>query len=204
MRKTRAWLALAAAFLISTPIAETASAARHHHAAAASRGHMAAAHKQTPAAQKATQNKAPALDRNVLQTEVLLDRAGFSPGVIDGRDGDNFAKALHAFQQVNGLQVGRLDQATLEKLNQVDAGPAVGEYTIQPQDVTGPFVPNIPNQFAEMAQLPQIGYRSPRQLIAAKFHMSEGLLSALNPAPSTGFTPRTEKKSAVTSCRMTS
>jgi lipoprotein-anchoring transpeptidase ErfK/SrfK len=175
---------LAAAFLISTPIAETASAARHHHAAAASRGHMAAAHKQTaavPNKAQAAQNKMPALDQNVLQAEVLLDRAGFSPGVIDGRDGDNFAKALHAFQQVNGLQVGPLDQATLEKLNQVDGGPAVGEYTIQPHDVAGPFVPNIPNQFVEMAQLPQIGYRSPRQLIAAKFHMSEGLLSALNP-----------------------
>src|SRR5205085_2615769 len=146
MRMTRAWLALAAAFLISTPLAENASAARHHHhAAAAPRGHPTAA-----------QKKAPAIDQNVLQAEVLLDRAGFSPGVIDGRDGDNFAKALHAFQQVNGLQVGPLDQATLEKLSQAGGGPAVSEYTIQPQDVAGPFVAEIPRQFVEMAQLPQL------------------------------------------------
>ena len=173
MRMTRAWLAIAAAFLISAPLAENASAARHHHAAAAPRSHATAA-------QKAPQKKAPAIDQNVLQAEVLLDRAGFSPGTIDGRDGDNFAKALHAFQQVNGLPVRPLDQATLEKLSQV-GGPVTGEYTIQPQDVAGPFVPEIPKQFVEMAQLPQVGYRSPRQLIAAKFHMSEGLLAALNP-----------------------
>jgi len=176
MQKTPIWLAAAAAFLISAPLAENASAARHH-AATASHGHKAATHKPTQAAQK----KAPALDQNVLQAEVLLDRAGFSPGTIDGRDGDNFAKALHAFQQVNGLPVGPLDQATLDRLTQVGGGPVVGEYTIQPQDVAGPFVPQIPRQFDEMAQLPQLAYHSPRQLIAAKFRMSEGLLAALNP-----------------------
>ena len=170
MRTTRAWLTIAVAFLISAPVAENASAARHHHAAAAPRSHATTA-----------QKKAPAIDQNVLQAEVLLDRAGFSPGTIDGRDGDNFAKALHAFQQVNGLPVGRLDSATLERLGQVGGGPVVGEYTIQPQDVAGPFVPGVPKQFVEMAQLPQVSYRSPRQLIAAKFHMSEGLLAALNP-----------------------
>ena len=170
MRTTRAWLTIAVAFLISAPVAENASAARHHHAAAAPRSHATTA-----------QKKAPAIDQNVLQAEVLLDRAGFSPGTIDGRDGDNFAKALHAFQQVNGLPVGRLDSATLERLGQVGGGPVVGEYTIQPQDVAGPFVPEVPKQFVEMAQLPQVSYRSPRQLIAAKFHMSEGLLAALNP-----------------------
>src|SRR5205823_9508057 len=90
-------------------------------------------------------------------------------------------KALYAFQQANGLQIGPLDQATLEKLGQVDGGPVIGEYTIQPPDVAGPFVAQIPRQFDEMAQLPQLAYHSPRQLIAAKFHMSEGLLAALNP-----------------------
>ena len=175
MQKTRIWLGLAATSLVSASMAGNASAARHHHAAAA--------HKQIPMAQKQTQaqQRAPAINQNVLQAEVLLDRAGFSPGVVDGRDGDNFAKALHAFQQVNGLQIGPLDQATLEKLGQVGGGPVLGEYTIQPQDVAGPFVAEIPRQFDEMAQLPQLAYHNPRQLIAAKFHMSEGLLAALNP-----------------------
>ena len=34
----------------------------------------------------------------IIKTEVLLARVGFSPGAIDGRDGENFRKALAAFE----------------------------------------------------------------------------------------------------------
>src|SRR5690242_15309988 len=60
----------------------------------------------------------PALNAQALQAEVLLARAGFSPGAIDARDGDNFANALHAFQQAQGLPVGALDATTLAALTQ--------------------------------------------------------------------------------------
>ena len=50
---------------------------------------------------------------------MLLDRAGFSPGTIDGRTGDNFANALRAFQQQNGLSdSGKLDAPTWDKLDE--------------------------------------------------------------------------------------
>jgi lipoprotein-anchoring transpeptidase ErfK/SrfK len=118
----------------------------------------------------------------VLKTQVLLKRAGFSPGVVDARSGDNFQKALRAYQKEAGLQAtGKLDEATWNKL--VLASPTeevVRHYTVTTDDAKGPFLKRIPEQFDAMAELEWVGYRSPRELLAEKFHMSEELLSALN------------------------
>jgi lipoprotein-anchoring transpeptidase ErfK/SrfK len=112
--------------------------------------------------------------------QVMLARDGFSPGAIDGHKGDNSENALHAFQEVNGLPVGPLDAATAARLSEGNDALILAQYTIQPQDVAGPFTPQIPNDFTQMAQLPQLSYTSPRELLAEKFHMSEGLLAELN------------------------
>jgi lipoprotein-anchoring transpeptidase ErfK/SrfK len=145
------------------PLSGTATASRNAHSAAAPR------------------KQAAAFNEHVLNAQILLDRAGFSPGAIDGRDGENFAKALHAFQQVNGLSVGPLDQQTAARRAETSNTPTLAQYTIQPSDVRGPFAPRIPQDFEQMAQLQRLAYRSPRQLLAEKFHMSEALLAALNP-----------------------
>jgi peptidoglycan hydrolase-like protein with peptidoglycan-binding domain len=77
-----------------------------------------ARHHATPNVSHAPQKaQTPAFQQAVLEAEVLLARAGFSPGAIDGRDGENFANALHAFQQANGLPIGKLDQQTLSLLS---------------------------------------------------------------------------------------
>lgn len=137
-----------------------------------------AAHRRTAATPRPA--AARPFDMRLVTEQVLLARAGFSPGAIDGRKGDNSEKALHAFQQINGLPVGHLDAATAARLTQGDNAPVLGQYTIQPQDAAGPFTPQIPNDFAQMAQLPRLSYASPRELLAEKFHMSEELLAALN------------------------
>ena len=117
----------------------------------------------------------------IVKAEVLLDRAAFSPGEIDGRGGENFEKALKAYQQANELDpTGRLDQPTWDSLVRPSAASITRTYTIGEQDVEGPFVKRISKQFDEMAKLDRLGYRSPSELLAEKFHMSEQLLAALN------------------------
>ena len=45
------------------------------------------------------------VDGQLFHAQVLLDAAGFSPGVIDGKKGSSFTEALSGFQQANGLKV---------------------------------------------------------------------------------------------------
>jgi lipoprotein-anchoring transpeptidase ErfK/SrfK len=118
----------------------------------------------------------------MIRVQVLLDRARFSPGVIDGRYGENVRQAIAAFEKANGLPVdGRLDQAVWDRLSQADAGPALVEYVITEKDVAGPWTPEIPDDFEAMAKLDRLGYRGPSEALAERFHMDEDLLESLNP-----------------------
>lgn len=118
----------------------------------------------------------------ILKAQILLDRAGFSPGAIDGRGNRNFRKALAAFQQQHGLTgSGMLDQATWDVLAATSADPVLGEYAIAAADTRGPFAPDIPEDIEDWASLKRLSYREPGELLAEKFHMDTRLLSLLNP-----------------------
>lgn len=118
----------------------------------------------------------------VAKAEALLDRAHFSPGEIDGLDGDNFRSAVRAFQEVDGLAAnGELDAYTWKALTSRDTAPALKSYTISDADVAGPFTKAIPAKLEAMARLPGLSYTSPLALLAEKFHMSQSLLRRLNP-----------------------
>lgn len=121
----------------------------------------------------------PTPDPAIVRMQVLLDRAGTSPGVIDGFDGENVRKAVMAFQSLHGLPVdGSVDAAMVEVLE--TGGPVIGHYEIQPEDVAA-IVPPIPDDFGEKAKRDFLGYESVAEAIAERFHMDIDLLKALNP-----------------------
>jgi len=134
-------------------------------------------------AQLSPKSKAGAVPRAVLlRAQVLLDRANFSPGVIDGKPGENAKQAITALQKARGLRAdGKLDQATFAKLLETGSEPALVDYRIGESDVKGPFVPNMPKDLDQMAALDHLGYASPLDLLSEKFHASAALLQALNP-----------------------
>jgi lipoprotein-anchoring transpeptidase ErfK/SrfK len=117
-----------------------------------------------------------------LAAQVMLDRAGFSPGEIDGRPGRNLQRALAAFQRAHGLAVsGVVDDATWGTLLDRSGGrPPVVTYEISPEDVAGPFH-EVPDDLMEQAKLESLAYTSPLEALAEKFHASPRVLEELNP-----------------------
>jgi lipoprotein-anchoring transpeptidase ErfK/SrfK len=116
----------------------------------------------------------------ILRAEVLLDRAHFSPGEIDGSYGGNVRQAIRGFQKLRQLPVtGVIDRATWAAL-EADTEPVLASYTISAADAAGPYKP-VPASMAAKAKLSALSYASAAEALGEKFHCSPALLHSLNP-----------------------
>lgn len=126
---------------------------------------------------------AVAVDQGVLQTQVILDHLGFSPGVLDGKLGMSLTTAVKGFQEANGLDInGTLDKPTQAAMAKYQTIPATQTVTLTPELLAGPYTNPFPKRRPQQAKLPELGYRNAMEKFGEMFHTTPAVLIALNSA----------------------
>ena len=131
------------------------------------------------------------IDRNVLHVQVILDKLGFGPGVLDGRGGQSLVAALKGFQESRSLpRTGKPDAATLRALHAYRSARPTVTIALTPDMLAGPYY-RLPKDYGEQSKLPALGYASPMEKLAEMFHTTPAVLMALN-SPQTRLSPGTK------------
>jgi len=116
----------------------------------------------------------------VVRAQILLDRARFSPGEIDGSYGDDLAVAVRGYREAHGLSPSGAIDSEMWKLLSADTRPVIVLHTITAGDVKGPFTA-IPKDVRQQARMKWMGYESPQEELGERFHAAPKLLAELNP-----------------------
>jgi lipoprotein-anchoring transpeptidase ErfK/SrfK len=116
----------------------------------------------------------------ILRAQILLDRAHFSPGEIDGVEGSNHRRAIRGYQRAHGLrETAMLDVQTWAMLN-TEAPMVIVSYALTAEDVGQPTA-KLPADMMAQAKLKSLGFESILEALGERFHASPALLKQLNP-----------------------
>jgi lipoprotein-anchoring transpeptidase ErfK/SrfK len=128
------------------------------------------------------QSSLPQPDLDILHQQVILDKLGFSSGVLDGREGESLRDALRGFQMARGLPVsGLADVATLKALSAYRNWQPTVTLTVSQQATEGPFTDPLPKEPEAQTKLPALNYRNTLEALAERFHTTARTIAALNP-----------------------
>jgi lipoprotein-anchoring transpeptidase ErfK/SrfK len=128
---------------------------------------------------------------DAVRVQVLLDRANFGPGKIDGHMGDFTQKALIRYRAAKGLTqsdpegglrtkaAGRDAETDLAGLDLKSADPVFVDYTVTDADAQS--VGEVPGKPVEQAKLKWLPYGSIAEAVAERYHMDADFLEQLNP-----------------------
>jgi len=105
--------------------------------------------------------------KEALALQVTLDKAGFSPGEIDGKLGKNTLRALEAYE-------GAKRQKATPTIN-----GGLRDYEITKEDTAGPFT-KVPADMIEKSKLKALNYASIEEKLGERFHIQPQLLRSIN------------------------
>jgi hypothetical protein len=148
-----------------------------------------AAHRQSS---KTETQRNPAEIEAATRLQVFLDRANFSPGVINGHYDEFTLKALALYRQSRGEQPppppAKPDTAPdLNGLDLASVGPVFVPYTVAQADLQG--TGQVPAAVPAQAKLKFLPYRDAAEAIAEKFHCDVHFLEQLNPGKTKTIKP---------------
>lgn len=106
-----------------------------------------------------------------VRLQIFLDARNFGPGVVDGREGEFTAKALHAYRRAHGLSESYLPD--------LSESTTYTTYVVTPENLAA--LGSMAREPAEIAKQKRLPYVGLSELVAERFHTTREFLAELNP-----------------------